>query len=66
MFSAHKLKPAVQLRMETSLSTVPQGTNATSSTQETPPLASLTGDSALSNVETLVFVITQIAFEFKC
>lgn len=49
-----QLKPAVQLRMGTSLCTVPQATNATSSTQGTLPLASRTGDSASNSVETLV------------
>lgn len=49
-----QLRPAAPLKMEMSLFTAPLATSATSSTQETPLPASLTGDSALSNVAILV------------
>lgn len=52
MFCVKQLRPAAQLRTEMSLFTVQQATSAISSTQETLLLASPTGDSASSSVET--------------
>ncbi|XP_029697747.1 WAP four-disulfide core domain protein 1 isoform X2 [Takifugu rubripes] len=51
-----QLRPAAPLKMETSLFIAPLAMSATSSTPETPLLASLTGDSALSNVAILMDV----------